>query len=51
MTGVVTDAEFFIYASYGLAGLVLFGLAIWTWARLDRAKKRLNMLKARSKRD
>ena len=46
MTGYVSGGAIFIYASYGLSAVVLGGLVIWTWVKLQGAKKKLAMLEA-----
>ncbi|MFC6198206.1 heme exporter protein CcmD [Ponticaulis profundi] len=46
MTGYVSGAEAFIYASYGVSAVLLLVLTGWTWSKLARAKKRLSMLEA-----
>lgn len=49
--GYVTGSEPYIYASYTVAGVVLVGLAIWSWTQLMTAKKRVKMLEAARKED
>lgn len=46
MTGQITGREEFIIASFVVSALVFAGLTVWSWARLERAKKKLKMLEA-----
>lgn len=49
MTGQITGREEFIIASFVISALVFVGLAVWSWARLERAKKKLKMLEEAEK--
>lgn len=41
MSGVVTDAEAYVFASFLIAGTALAMLVAWTFLRLRDAKKKL----------
>lgn len=51
MTGYVTGAEGFVWASYAVSGITLLCLVGWTWMKLRSASRKLKMLDAATKKD